>query len=410
MTTICLYFRIHVPSRLKTFEPKEVGTIKEYQDNTADEELINKLSDECYLPVSSILLQQAEKPGGAFKINFSISGTTLLLLNNYRPDVIACIRKLTNAGYADILGETFYHSLSSVYSASKFRQELLMHRELVEQLFNITPSVFRNTELIHNNHIAQKISEMGYDGLLCEGIDRLLKGRSPNKVYKAPGSQNLSLLLRNFTLSDDIAFRFNDSSWCEHPLTAAKFAEWLHRHPESDSVINLFMDYETFGIHKKASSGIFEFLEELPSAVLSNKGFSFSTAREAIKNNMAEDVYDVPDTISWNDKSKDACVVCENAMQNNSIKKIYSLEKQVEKANDRQLAEKWSGLLTADYFYYMAENAQKKKSNCTNPFESPRDAYRNYLNIITDFELSLIQKGLSASQYAHYDSAAGLLY
>lgn len=410
MTTICLYFRIHVPSRLKTFEPKDVGSMKEYQDTAADKELINKFSDECYLPATTILLKQASKLAGAFKVNFSISGTTLQLLNNYRPDIIECIRKLTNAGYADIVGETFYHSLSSVYSASKFKQELLMHRELVEQLFNITPSVFRNTELIHNNSIAKKVSEMGYVGLLCEGTDQLLKGRSPNKVYRSPGNQSLPLLLRNFRLSDDIPFRFNDPHWCEHPLTATKFAEWLHLHPESDTVINLFMDYETFGIHKKTDSGIFEFLEELPCAVLSKKGFGFSTAREAIKNNMVEDIYDVPDTISWKDNSKDACVVCENAMQNNSIKKIYSLEKQVEKANDRQLAEKWGGLLTADYFYYMAENVQRKKSNCTNPFDSPRDAYRNYLNIITDFELSLIQKGLSASHYAHYDSAAGLLY
>lgn len=391
-------------------QSKSMGYINRYADTSADMKVINKLADECYLPANKILLEQIQTAKGQFKVNFSLSGTMLQLLTNYRPEVIESFRVLIATGCVEILAETFYHSLSSLHSTPEFSRQVAMHRNLVSELFGLEPAVFRNTELIHNNSMAHIIKEMGLAGILCEGSERLLNGRSANHIYSTPGNTT-PLLLRNSRLSDDIAFRFDDSNWSEHPLTAGKFAEWIHSHPEVDEVINLFMDYETFGIHKPAGSGIFEFLQNLPGKVLANKRFAFSTATDAINNFSAKDIYDAPRTISWNDKNKECCVLCENVMQNNMLKKIYSLQKMVLKNGDQQLIELWGLLQTADYFYYMSDTRCRDNDHSyLNPFNSPEDAYRNYTAIVTDFELLLIQKGLSAFNYSHYDSPAGMLY
>lgn len=410
MPSVCLYFKVHHPFSLKQFSSQEVGLCNFYDDKTADESAIKKLSDVCYLPVNKLILSAIKKSGGAFKVNFSLSGVLLDLLQKYRPDVIDSFVELVNTGCVEIMAETYYHSLSYLYSLKEFNRQVEKHRGLVEKLFDVQPRVFRNTELIFNNQLAAHIAALGYKGILCEGLERILRGKTPNRIYAAPGTDNFGLLLRNAALSDDISFRFDDTSWDKHPLTADKFAEWIHTHPADADVINLFMDYETFGIHKKENTGIFDFLEALPTEVLKDENTQFTTASVALDNFIPDDIYNVPETISWEDKTKECCVWCNNMMQNNTLKKIYSLERMVEQANDAQLTETWRRLQAADYFYYMADKTGKAdRLHYENPFETPEKIFQFYTNIVTAFEISLIKKALEGKEFGSY-SPAGTLY
>lgn len=410
MPSLSLYFKVHHPFSLKAFNSKEVGAGVCYEDAIADEQAINNLADECYLAANNIILSAIEKSRGAFKVNFSISGVLLDLLQRHRPDVVDSFKELTDTDCVEILAETYYHSLGFLHSKKEFNRQVELHSTLIEQLFGVQPQVFRNTELIYNNKLAEHIADLGYKGILCEGIERILQNRSPNKIYTAPGLDEFGLLLRNASLSDDISFRFDDLSWDKHPLTADKFAAWIHTHPADTDVINLFMDYETFGIHKKAATGIFDFLEALPVEVLKYNNTNFTTASAALDSFTPHDIYDVPKTISWDDKTKECCVWCDNMMQNNTLKKIYSLEKMVMYANDAHLKEIWGRLQAADYFYYMAHTAcNKNHQHYENPFETPDKVFQYYTNIVTDFEIALIKKALEDKEFVSY-SSVGTLY
>ena len=395
MSSVCLYFKIHQPYRLKEYQANEIEINHSYEDGVADEVAVNQAADNCYIPANTILLSLIKKFSGAFKISFSISGTTLELLQRYRPDVIELFKQLTATGCVEILAETYYHSLSSLHSKKEFHRQVEMHTALVKETLNTTPAVFRNTELIHNNDLAIQVAGMGFKGMLCEGIERILQDRTVNRLYASPDNGDFGLLLRNVRLSDDIAFRFDDEQWNEYPLTAQKFAEWLGTHPADTEVINLFLDYETFGIHKKPGSGIFQFLEELPAAVLKNTSLCFKTPAEALEENYPKDMYDVSQTISWEDKSRENCVWTENVMQNNTLKKIYSIENMVMNSDDENLQHMWGRLQAADYFYYMADEQSKTDHwKYLNPYQSPKEAWQYYTNIITDLEITLIRNEL----------------
>jgi alpha-amylase len=396
MTSVCLYFKVHQPFRLKAYSSSNIDVDHLYFDNDADEETINTLADNCYLPANEIIYQQILAQHGKFRVSYSISGTIIDLLQKYRPDVIASFRQIIATGCADILGETYYHSLSSLHSSKEWERQVGLHAGLVKDVFGINPSVFRNTELIHSNNIATRVEGLGFKGILCEGVERILKGRSPNHLYTLPGNNSVSLLLRNARLSEDIAFRFDDHSWPEHPLTADKFAAWLHSHPEHTEVINLFLDYETFGVHKKPGSGIFDFLEALPGLVLKKTGFVFVTPTAVLEKYTASDVYDVRETISWEDQPETSCVWSENVMQHNTLQKIYSLENLVREANCKELTDTWGRLQSADHFYYMSEESSNiYPHKYRNPFSSSQEAFQNYANIMADFEITLIKKGLA---------------
>lgn len=396
MTSICLYFKVHQPYRLKKYQFKDIDLIHCYEDAEADKIAINIAADKCYIPANEILYNAVKKQKGKFRFSFSISGTALALFAKYRPDVIDSFKRLVATGCVEILAETFYHSLSFLHSKKEFQRQVEKHSAAVKEIFNIEPAVFRNTELVYNNDLARFISDMGYKGILCEGVERILKGRPVTQLYAAPDNGDFGLLLRNNILSDDIAFRFDDPNWSEHPLTAKKFAGWLHAYPENTDVINLFMDYETFGVHKNQGSGIFDFLDLLPEAVLANKNFQFSTPSDILQEYYPRDIYDVSKTISWEDQSSSNCVWCENAMQNNTLKKIYAIEKMVINCNCNKTIDIWGRLQTADHFYYMTEQCtESEKSKYQNPFSCAREAFQNYSNILTDFEISLIKNNIN---------------
>ncbi len=399
MTSVCLYFKVHQPYRLRKYQSREIDACHCYEDETADRESINQLADACCLPANEIIYEQIIQHKGSFKVSFAISGIMLELFQRYRPDIIRSFQKLASTGCVEFLAEPYYHSLSSLYAPSEFRRQVMKHSDLIKDLFDVEPAIFKNTELIHNNRIASMINDLGFKGILCEGTERILKGRSCNQLYALPANGEFPLLLRNAALSDDIAFRFDDPNWSEHPLTAEKFAGWLHQHPDNTDVINLFMNYETFGIHKNKEGGIFEFLDAFPGAVLIHKDFIFSTPAEVLLDKYPRDLYDVPETISWEDRSTNSCQWCENVMQNNTLKKIYSIEKLVMHCADERATDIWGRLQSADYFYYMAEDTRRHSATrYFIPFATPQEIFQHYTNIVADFEISLIRKAIEAKK------------
>jgi len=399
MTSVCLYFKVHQPYRLKKYQPKDIDVVHFYEDTETDKATLDVAADTCYLPSNKILYRSLKEQKGKFRVSFSISGTTLELWQQYRPDVIESFKKLVATGYVELLAETYYHSLSFLHSKKEFQRQVEKHTALIKEIFNTEPAIFRNTELIYNNDLARLISGLGYKGILCEGVERILKGRTINQLYAAPHNGDFGLLLRNTALSDDIAFRFADTNWSEHPLTADKFAAWLHAYPENTDVINLFMDYETFGKHKKEETGIFDFLDALPEAVLTNRNFQFSTPSVVLHECYPRDIYHVSQTISWEDKSDISCVWCENVMQNNTLKKIYSIENMVMSSNCSKAIDTWGRLQTADHFYYMKEqDTERDNSKYQNPFSSAKEAFQNYNNILVDFEISLIKNNINSTK------------
>ncbi len=391
MTTICLYFKVHQPYLLDVIDA--YGTKEDITVSTSCRQKMDQLAEQCYLPANRLLLKLIRRYQGAFRISFSLSGTALELLERFRPDVIDSFTELVHTGFVEILGETYYHSLASLHSAREWKEQVSLHRSLIRARFGLTPTVYRNTELIHDNELASLITQEGFTGILCEGVESVLQGRSPNRLYAAPGSQ-LPLLLRNPRLSDDIAFRFDDPDWSERPLTAEKFAEWIHSHPPGNEVINLFMDYETLGLHKTAESGIFQFMEALPEYVMLRDGFSFSLPSEVILQQNTVDSYDVTRRISWEDRGDAACVWSEHPMQHNMLGKIYSLENTVMNAGCSQAIRKWRMLQSADHFYYMNGRNQKYR----NPYPTEQEAGNYYLKVVNDLEVSLIQQSLEKSK------------
>ncbi|MGG9960638.1 glycoside hydrolase family 57 protein [Ferruginibacter sp. SUN106] len=413
MPSISFCFRVHQPYRLKQYEFKDIDVLHCYDDEDANIAAINKVADECYLPANKIILNQIEATGGKFKVAFSISGTVLELLQLYRKDVIDSFKELIKTGCVEILAETYNNSLSWLHSKKEFALQVEKHSLLIRELFDTAPVVFRNTELIYNNELVQFIAAAGYKGILCEGLSRILNGRTANQTYACPGNNDFGVLLRNMELSDDIAFRFGATGWSQHPLTAQKFADWIHAHTSADTCnINLFFDYETFGIHKKVDTGIFEFLQHLPAEILTNPEFYFKTPTEALAHCYPKDVYDVPETISWEDKNNDCCLWGENVMQHNTIRKIYSLENMVLKSGDEKITATWRKLQTVDYFYFMSahQRCEGDAYHLLNPFCSARDAFKTYSNILTDFEISMIKSCLQDNPHKFSNSAHSVLY
>jgi alpha-amylase len=412
MPSVSLSFKVHIPYRLQKIDPVTIGYGTNYFDTTANKAAADKFSDECYLPANKILFQLIKKYEGKFKVAFSISGTAIEILQEHRPDVIRSFRQLAKTGYVEFFAENYYNSLSWLHSKWEFLRQIEKHHDLIKELFGCEPKIFRNTELIYCNQLAKFIATSGYKGIFCEGLDRILNGRSPNHTYAAADNGDFGVLLRNVRLSDDIAFRFDELSWNEQPLTAEKFAGWIHNQKEDTGSINLFFDYETLGIHKKRSTGIFEFLAHLPSEILKDEAWSFVTPSEAIDNSYPKDIYDVPRPISWEDKEKESCVTTENMMQNNTLHKIYSIEAMVKNSDMPGAVERWSRLQSADHFYYMCRDGRATSDiyQSLNPFATAEEAYDNYKNAVMDFEIKIIQKGLSQIKENSNHSHAASLY
>ncbi len=394
MPSICFYFQVHQPFRIRNYSFFDIGNDHFYEDEKANKEIMHKVADKCYIKTNAKMLELIKRHNGKFRISYSISGTAIEQFERFRPDVLASFVELAETGCVEFLSETYSHSLSFIYSREEFKRQIDKHRRVIKKYFNQEPTVFRNTELIFNNELAAFIESLGYKGLICEGVDWMLNGRSPNFPYKAVGCDKLKLLLKNHKLSDDIAFRFSDRGWTEWPLTVDKYKKWVHNVAGNGQTINLFMDYETFGEHQWESTGIFEFLDKLPAAVMEHPDFDFKTPSEVVDAYEAHDTYDVHNFTSWADTERDLSAWLSNSMQRESIKRIYSLEKDIKDLNDPDLLNVWERLQTSDHYYYMCTKFWNDGDvhKYFSPYDSPYDAYMYFMNVFSDLECQLKNK------------------
>ena len=383
MASICFYFQVHQPYRLRHYTIFDAGS--DYFDDFKNAQVCQKVAKKCYLPTNSLLLELIEKFNGRFKVAFSITGTILEQLSSYAPEALDSFQKLARTGCVEFLAETYYHSLSFLYSQTEFAEQVQKHMRTIRKLFGQTPRIFRNTELIYNNALAKAIEQMGcFDAILAEGADHILGYRSPNYVYRPVNSNRLSLLLKNYRLSDDIAFRFSERSWNDWPLTADKFAQWVNAVNGNGFTVNLFMDYETFGEHQWEDTGIFEFMRHLPGELLRHPDNNFKTPSEVVKSYKPVGALDIHNPTSWADIERDLSAWVGNALQDNAIHELYRLEPMVKQTRDPDLIHAWRKLQSSDHFYYMCTKwfADGDVHKYFNPYDSPYDSYINFMNVL----------------------------
>lgn len=390
MASVCFYFQVHQPYRLRRYSVFD--TDRHYFDEFKNAEILRKVAHKCYLPANRMLLEAIRQHDGRFKVAFSFSGVVLEQFKQFAPEVIDTLVELNKTGCVEFLSETFYHSLSFLYSREEFRAQVEQHRALIKELFGQDPRVFRNTELIYNNDLAHFVSHMGYDAILAEGADQVMGFRSPNFVYRPPHAPKLKLLLKNYRLSDDIAFRFSNRTWEQWPLTAEKFSQWVNQINGNGQICNLFMDYETFGEHQWADTGIFDFMRHLPEAILGSSSENrFLTPSEVVDQYEPVGEVDVPHMISWADTERDLSAWLGNAMQSNALHELYKLEGGLKEKNDPQLLTDWRRLTSSDHFYYMCTKfwADGDVHKYFSPYESPYDSYINFMNVLDNVQSRL---------------------
>ncbi len=397
MSSICFYFQVHQPLRVKRYRVFDVGQDHAYfndegESNLNNKKVLRKVAAKCYLPANDVFYALLKKYP-EFKITFSLSGVYLDQLEEHAPEVLASFRRLVETGQVELLAETYYHSLAAIHSPKEFRRQVRMHRFKVFDNFGVFPEVFRNTELIYNNDIAREVERMGFRGILAEGADHILGWRSPNFLYESATRFPLPLLLKNYRLSDDIAFRFGERSWAQFPLTAPKFADWVSSINGNGEVVNLFMDYETFGEHQWADTGIFKFITALPQELLRHPDNDFVTPSEAIRRYIPRDTLDVPQYVSWADIERDLSAWMSNPMQHDALRAVYALEDSVLRSGDAGLVADWRRLQTSDHFYYMCTKwfHDGDVHAYFNPYESPYQAFIAYMNAMADMKFRLEQ-------------------
>ncbi len=396
---IVLYLHVHQPYRIRHYTIFDAGQNHDYfnaayDSRESNERILQKVAEKSYLPTNARLLELLHTHP-EFKVSLSITGTVLEQLEKWSPEALKSFQELTATGQVEIVAETYHHSLAFFYSRSEFETQVKMHADKIMQLFGQTPKVFRNTELAYNNDVAYWADKAGYKGVLCEGWDKVLDWRSPNFVYRPTYTENIRLLMKNYKLSDDIAFRFGDHDWAEWPLTADKFTHWLNEDHEASN-FNLFMDYETFGEHQWDESGIFGFLEHLPNEWLKTEGNTFMTVSEVIEAFEPKEVIDVPNTITWADTERDLSAWLGNAMQQEAIHALYALQERILATGDLALIEDWRRLQTSDHFYYMCTKWFNDGDIHAyfSPYETPYEAYINFMNSYHDVTFRLREKGV----------------
>ncbi len=391
MVNLCFYFQVHQPNRLKKYTFFDIGNDHFYEDDKKNSEILKRVAAKCYLPTNAIMLELLERYKGAFRIAYSISGTAVEQFRKFSPETLDSFKRLADTGCVEFLGETYNHSLSFIFSREEFKRQVARHNEMIQREFNYKPTSFRNTELIYSNDVAFEVEKMGYTAILADGADRVMGWRSPNFVYLPQPCTKLKLLLKNYRLSDDIAFRFSNRDWPEFPLTAEKFANWVHQINGNGETVNLFMDYETFGEHQWSETGIFNFLRALPEKIFTNPDFKFATPCETASNLSPVSKLDIPDFVSWADVERDLTAWLGNKLQNDSFAAVYKLEDRVMRSENPDLIRTWQALQTSDHFYYMCTKwfADGDVHKYFNPYRSPYDAYINYQNVLADFEATL---------------------
>ncbi len=396
---IVLYLHVHQPYRIRHYTAFDAGNKHDYfaaPDGSpqSNADIVHKVAQKSYLPTNERLMRMIQD-NPEFKLSLSITGTVLEQLEQYAPEVLKSFQDLVATGKVEIVGETYHHSLAFFYDRNEFEIQVQMHREIIQRLFGQTPTAFRNTELSYNNDLAFWADQAGYKAILSEGWDPVLAWRSPNFLYRPKNTENIRLLTKNYKLSDDIAFRFSNQDWKEYPMTVTKFMSWT-KDSWDQPLLNLFMDYETFGEHQWADSGIFDFLEELPKQWLATPEHTFMTVSEASEAFEPSDEIDCPQTITWADNERDLSAWIGNSMQQGAIHSLYGLHSQILGTNDLVLIEDWRKLQTSDHFYYMCTKwfNDGDVHAYFSPYKTPYEAYISFINSYHDLKFRLHEKGI----------------
>ena len=397
MKTVCLYFQVHQPWRLKIYRFFNIGKDHNYLDDFTNRAIMQKVARQCYLPMNALLLKLIKENKGAFKCSFSITGSAVEQFRAYAPEVLDSFRALAETGCVEFLAETYSHSLAALSSKEDFVEQVKLHSKMIKDEFGKKPVAFRNTELIYSDAIGEMVSELGFKTILAEGAKHVMGWKSPNYLYTNAIDNRLRVLLRNYKLSDDIAFRFSNKGWDQYPLTADKFASWVKE--DAGEVINLFMDYETFGEHQKATTGIFDFVKALPKAILAAGDMSFATVSEAAKAYQPVGVLHCPHVMSWADEERDVTAWLGNELQNEAFSKLYALKDKVKALKSADYEYVWNFMQTSDHFYYMATKwlSDGDVHSYFNPYGSSYEAFINYMNVLADFEIE-VDKALAAKK------------
>ena len=395
MLSVCPYFHVHQPYRVKRYRVFDIGQDDQYfnDSGTSDlnnQKIIDKVAEKSYRPMTATL-QHLLDTQPQFRFALSFSGTALDQFEAYAPDVLESFQRLVASGRVEILADTYHHSLAFFYSVPEFERQVAMHAAKIKKLFNYTPRVFRNTELSYRNDLAKWCEDNGYLGIMAEGWDPVLGWRSPNYVYQPVGCDRIKLLLKNYKLSDDVAFRFSNQGWESWPLSAETYADWIHSHHGDGHTINLFMDFETFGEHQWEDTGIFSFMHHLPELLLRHPDTSFKTPSETIADYQAVGELDVPDILTWADTDRDLTAWTGNDIQKDAIAATYQLESNVLATQDPVIIETWRKLQTSDHFYYMCTKwfNDGDVHAYFSPYESPYDAYIAFMNALSDLQLRI---------------------
>lgn len=394
MSAVVLYLHVHQPYRVAPYSVFDTGVRHDYFDTTDpgsqqnNETIFRKVASKSYIPTNA-MLKELLVAYPDFRVSLSITGTFIEQCERWAPDVLKSFQDIVATGRVDIVAETYYHSLAFFYSRSEFEQQVALHRDKVQALFGVTPRVFRNTELAYNNSLAQWADEAGYEAVLAEGWDRVLGQRTPNVVYQPEGTETIKLLLKNYRLSDDIAFRFSNRDWHEWPLTVERYASWLP-HGGDDEIVNLFMDYETFGEHQWESTGIFDFMRGLVAHISDTPELGFMTVTEAAAL-PSRGVISMPHTVTWADTERDLSAWLGNAMQHEALRHLYDLEDAVIRTQDARLLADWRRLQTSDHAYYMCTKwfNDGDVHAYFSPYDSPYDAFLYFMNALRDIRWRL---------------------
>ena len=396
MKTVNLYFQVHQPWRLKVYRFFNIGKDHNYLDDFTNRAIMQKVARQCYLPMNALLLKLIKENKGAFKCSFSITGSAVEQFRAYCPEVLDSFRALAETGCVEFLAETYSHSLASLSSKEDFVEQVKLHTKMIKDEFGKKPVAFRNTELIYSDQIGEMVSALGFKTILAEGAKHIMGWKSPNYIYTNAIDNRLKVLLRNYTLSDDIGFRFSNQGWDQYPLTAEKYAQWVAE--DAGEVVNIFMDYETFGEHQKADTGIFDFMKALPKAILSHD-LKFATVSETAKVSQPVGVLHCPHAMSWADEERDVTAWLGNELQNEAFAKLYGLKDKVKALKNADFEYVWNFMQTSDHFYYMAAKwlSDGDVHSYFNPYGSSYEAFINYMNVLADFEIE-VEKALAAKK------------
>lgn len=386
MKTINFCFRIHQHPSLKRYRFFEIGNDHYYYDDYANEVSTRQFADTVYLEANNVLLDIIRNSNNKFRVSFVISGLALEQFERYAPDVVDSFRRLADTGCAEFLATPYAHSLASLFNADEFKSQLCAHSDKIAELFGMRPVTLANTALIYNDDIAAAALDAGYKTIVVEGAKHILGWKSPHYVYGSTVSPKLKVMVRDNKLSDDISFRFSQWGWNEYPLTAEKFVSWIAGSPAGEDVFNLFMGYEALGMLNTRQSGIFEFFKALPFYAMES-GLEFGTPSVVASESRAVDALSVIYPISWADEEKDISSWCGNELQNEALNKLYALSERVNLCSDIMIKLDWLALQDAANFSFMStkhySDGQKEIKN--NPYDSPYDAFMNYMNILSDY-------------------------